>query len=250
MVNNYPVDYREIRDKVFSHYLEEQYCPLNEPQKEYRTEEKEVNTIDEYIRLLSQGYINIELHSDLDKYLTELLEDDWFFQWPLVRWTYGSRLLYGTGHRKSVKRAVEILSPLAKEGCPSALYDIGFCYCYSEGIERNYEKAICLWIESSRMGYQKAWESLYNHYSTNQYNILNDELKYFFIYELYIHFPESKGCTWEDYEKYLSKNDIAVMIKIYKEGIKLDKIISKNFRSYSIARLFWDDENNPYRIKF
>ena len=51
MVNNYPVDYREIRDKVFSHYLEEQYCPLNEPQKEYRTEEKEVNTIDEYIRL-------------------------------------------------------------------------------------------------------------------------------------------------------------------------------------------------------
>ena len=29
-----------------------------------------------------------------------------------------------------------------------------------------------------------------------------------------------------------------------------DKIISKNFRSYSIARLFWDDENNPYRIKF
>ncbi len=250
MANNYPVDYREIYDKVFSHYLGEQYFSFTEQTEEYKTEKKEVNTLDEYIWLLSRGYINVELHSDLSKHLMELLEDDWFFQWPLVRWTYASRLLYGTGHRKVVKRAVEILIPLVKEGCPGAMFDIGFCHRLSEGLELNYEKTICLWIESSKMGYRKAWESLYIDYITGQYKNLIDELKFFFLYELFIRFPENKGCTWEDFEKHLSEKDIEVLAKIYREGKRLDKIVSKNFRSYSTASLFWDEENNPYKIKF
>lgn len=250
MTIKYPVDYHSIYDKVFSHYLGTEYYPFIEQTEEYKTEKKNVGTLDEYLWLLSRRYINVELHSDLNKHLMELLEDDWFFQWPLVRWTYASRLLYGTGHRKNVRRAVEILTPLVKEGYPGAMFDIGFCHHFSEGLELDYEKSICLWIESSKRGYRVAWRNLYSNYETGQYKNLNDELKFFFLYELFIHFPEGNGCTWDDCEKHLSKKEIEVLVKIYREGKRLDKIISKNFRSYSTASLFWDEEDNPYKIKF
>ena len=125
------------------------------------------------------------LREGLNTYWLELLENEWFLRWPLVRWSYASRLLHGAGCRTNKKKALKHLLPLVKEGCPGALYDIGFCHRYSGSLELNYERGICLWIESSKRGYYTAWEELYKEFDLKLYKELGDELRLFFLYEVY-----------------------------------------------------------------
>lgn len=103
----------------------------------------EATAIDEYLVYLINGYINVTLVERLEKYFLEMIKDEWFHQWPLVRWAYASRLLYNPkASEKKIKRAVEILLPLAEEGYPCALGDMAYCYRYGLGVERSYENAI------------------------------------------------------------------------------------------------------------
>ena len=249
MVNN-PLDYDTLYNELLKHYLGIEHYPITLSSEAYNTSEVTATTLDEYLMYLSKGYINITLDSEYDRYLMELLEDDWFFRWPLVRWTYASRILNGKGYRKSTKRALKLLEPLVKEGCPGAIFDIGFCYRYNEGLKFNYERAICFWIEASKRGYSIAQEYLYNEYEINEYKKLGDELKLYFLYEVFIHYPKIKGATWDNYAEKLADKETAQLKKIFNEGKKLEKVVSQKALFRSFTHLFWSKEEDPYKIDF
>lgn len=249
MINSY-VDFDSIYDELLKHYLGPQYYPIAEKSVFYKTNKIETNTLDEYLLSLIRGHINSELPEDLNKHLLELIEDDWFLQWPLVKWSYWSRTLYGIGRRKNVKQAIKNLTPMVQEGNPCALFDIGFCHRFNGGLEINYERAICLWIEATKRGYRKAWENLYREYAINEYRKLGDELKLFFLYEIYSHFLECKDVSLENCPEKLTEEDKINLRKIYNEGKRLEKIVSKKAQLRSMTSLFWADGDGPYKIDF
>ena len=158
------VDFDSIYNELLKYHLGSEYYPIADNSDFYKTTKISASTLDEYLMSLIRGYINIELPEDLNKHLMEVLEDDWFLKWPLVQWAYWSRTLYGIGRRKNVKQSAKNLIPMAKAGNPGALFDIGYCHRYSGGLEINYDRGICLWIEASKRGYRKAWEELYREY--------------------------------------------------------------------------------------
>lgn len=244
------VDFDSIYDEILKHHLGPQYYPIEDNLDFYKTDKIETYTLDTYLMSLIRGYINVELSVDLDKHWMELLEDDWFLKWPLVQWSYWSRTLYGVGRRKNIKQSVKNLIPMAKSGNPAALFDIGFCHRFSGILEHDYSKAICLWIEASKRGYHKAWENLYNEYVINQYHQLNDELKLFFLFEIYSHFLENRDISLEECSKKITEEDMTNLRKIYNEGKRLEKTVSKKAQLRSMTALFWDEEDSPYKIDF
>ena len=88
-----PVNYDALYDELLREYLGSEYYSAIKKKVEYITTPVTASTIDEYIMLLRKGYINVEIREEVNKHLMELFEDDWFHQWPLVRWTYASRIL-------------------------------------------------------------------------------------------------------------------------------------------------------------
>lgn len=250
MASYFPTDYEALYNDLSKHYLGPDYYPITKGTEQYNLSPKEATTLDEYMYLLVNGHINVTLRKGLDTYWMELLENEWFHKSPLVRWSYATRLFHGTGCRASKKRAIMNLLPLAKEGCPGALCDIGFCHIVSDGLELNYERAICLWIESNRRGYLKAWDKLYREYEMNTYKDLCDELRLFFLYEVYTGFLRSKDATPQDYLQKFDEKESKNLRRIFKEGRKLQKQVSEKTILRLSAELFWSDEDNPYGIDF
>lgn len=244
------VDLDTLYDELLRHHLGPQYYPIAEVSDFYKADKIKASTLDEYLISLIRGYINVELPEDLNKYLIELFEDDWFFRWPLVHWSHASRTLHGIGRRKSVKRAVEVLLPMAKAGNPGALFDMGFCHRYSGGLEINYDRGICLWIEASKRGYHKAWEELYREYEVKEYRKLGDELKLFFLFEIYSHFLENRDIALAECSDKLDEQDRMVLKKIYNEGKRLEKTVCEKAKMRSMTALFWDINEGPYKIDF
>ena len=244
------VDFDSIYNELLKYHLGSEYYPIADKSDFYKTDKICASTLDEYLMSLIRGYINIELPEDLNKHLMEVLEDDWFLKWPLVQWAYWSRTLYGIGRRKNVKQSAKNLIPMAKAGNPGALFDIGYCHRYSGGLEINYDRGICLWIEASKRGYRKAWEELYREYEIKTYRNLGDELKLFFLFEIFSHFLEYKDLSLEEGLDNIDEQDRLELKKIYNEGKRLQKTVFEKANLRSLTALFWDVDEGPYKIDF
>lgn len=212
----------------------------------------EATTIDEYLVFLIEGYINVTLEDRLEKYFVELIKDDWFHKWPLVRWAYASRLLYNKkASKKDIERAVSILLPLAQEGYPNAMCDIAYCYCYGIELERSYERAMCLWISAAKRGHQRAKEILKWEYEMSRWKELSEELKLFFINRLVWIFVEDHKIRVEGttlYPDALLPDAAKVWHKMYNEHKKLYKLVCQKAYLRHTGHLCWSNEDNPYSI--
>ena len=245
-----PADYESLYNELLGDYLGSEYYPLPAKNAEYKTDLVEAHTLDEYLSLLIKGYINASLRVGLDKHWMELLEDEWFLQWPLVRWSYATRLFHGQGCRANKKHAVKILLSLAKDGCPCAIHNIGICHRFSDGLEFKYELAICLWIEASKRGYYKAWEDLYNEYQMSFSKGLCDELRLIFLYEVFTGLLRSRNATRENYIQKFDEKEQDEIKQIYNEGKRIQKRVREKLVLRFSAALFFDDTDNPYNIDF
>ena len=229
-------------------YIEEQYPHLSYLDKDKRTFIK-TTTLDEYLYLLMNGFVNVELRSELEKYLMELLEDEWFYQWPFVYWAYASRLLYKAKSDRAKKRAVALLLPLAEAKCPGALYDIGYCYMHGEGLEYSYSKAIHNWVLASQLGYLNAQESLLSEYrSASDYKKLPIECNLEFHYEVINLILKKNNADEFTIDTKLSDKECKKLRKFAKETRHLEEQVSKQSQLQEIGKFFWgDDEENPYK---
>lgn len=256
-----PIDYDALCDELMKHYLSPEYYLATKAPIECKTSKITATAIDEYIKLLIEGYINAEIREELDKYVTELLENEWFHQWPLVRLEYASRLL----HRKTevnykknkkceenVDREIEIIDSLAKEGWPNAMAQIGVHYWVHGGFQKyNHESCVCLWIYASRKGYQNAGYCLFSQFITGEYEQLCEELQMFVLEEASTWFLKDKGITLEDYSERLDKYDLEKYKKMRKGFEILKKTVSeRTYMRKTIGSLCWPNGESPYEIKY
>lgn len=205
-------------------------------------------TLDEYIRLSMDHCINVEIDSNLLKYLIELLDDPWFHQWPLLRWTYASNLLRGTWCARDVERAIDILLPMADEGMPGALHDIGYCYMYGLKWEKSYQKAISLWIQASSKDYRAAQNSLKFEYENGDYKSLPEELRLSLLREILRAFMRDKDIKGDNISCELDEKERKKLIKLKKEIDKLTKFVVEKERMRDASSLFWNEDENPYKL--
>lgn len=150
-------------------------------------------TLDSYIYELSCGCACPELPKELEKHFMELLEDDWFWQWPLVRYKYAKMLLYGycdySGEivrdiEEDRQRAMEILMPMAKAGFAPAECDIGWCYMCGVHFQRDYETGVTWWMRASEHGFDEGHNSLTYQYTCGDYKQLPDAKRKEFLAEI------------------------------------------------------------------
>lgn len=117
-------------------------------------------------------------------------------------------------------------------------------------MEINYDRGICLWLEASRRGYRKAWEELYREYEVKTYCKLGDELKLFFLFEIFSRFLEYRDISLEEGLDKIDEQDRLVLKKIYNEGKRLQKNVYEKANLRSLTTLFWDINEGPYKIDF
>ena len=244
--------YKSLFNDTMTYYFGEEHGFLHANNINVKTSSIEAVAIDEYLVGLINGYINMTIEGRLEKYLMELIKDEWFHQWPMVCWAYASRLLYDEkSSDRVIKQAVSTLLSLAKDGCPNALYDIAYCYCYGIGLERSYERAICLWLIASSRGYTKAYEQLKLEYELSRSKELPDELRWYLVNDI----------LWILIEEYnVSVTDLMIdlvghngnvqkeITKVYNECKRLHKFICNKALLRHTGHLCWSDEDNPYSI--
>ena len=233
-------------------YYTEQY-PLLMGFDEYNTEDVYASTLDEYLMLLVKGHVNVSLRTGLEMHLMDLLEDEWFYQWPLIHWAYGSNLLRGVGCRKNVKRAVDILLPMARNDCPSALYDIGDCYMYGWGVETSYTKAIYCWVKAWQKGFHPAIKALKEEYWLGRFEAHEEiptDLKLAVVYEVIQWIMSEKNLKESDNSlDKLNNYEQKMYKKLAKQMGQLETKLEKEMPLRVVSKLFYDDDNNPYKIK-
>lgn len=231
-------------------FLAELY-PLMDGFEEYNAETVHASTLDEYLMFLVKGYINVYLRSGLGMHLMDLLEDEWFYQWPLIHWAYASNILRGTGCKKDVKSAVDILLPMARNGCPGALYDIGCCYMNGWGVEESYTKAIYCWLKAWEKGYRLAKEDLKSEYWTGRFNE-HEEIptctKHAFISNMLHWFMADRNLTEADIDDKLDSWEKNAYRKLNTQKNRLEKESIEEAPLRESAKLFYDDDNNPYEV--
>lgn len=252
-----PIDYETLCDELMKHYLSPEYYLATKTPIKIVTTTITATTIDEYIKLLSEGYINVEIREELDKYINELLENEWFHQWPLVHWAYASRSYHRKtqvdykNKKENIDKEIKILETLAKEGWPGAMADIGVHYQCGNNSENNYEQCICLWIYTSRKGYSFSGRCLYSEYITGKYEQLCEELQMFVLEEIAKWLLEKNDATLDDYTDKLDKWDLEKYKKVCKTVEKLKKLVSERiFMRDTVGNLFWPNGDSPYEIKY
>ena len=240
---DYDAKYLEVEER----YIKEHYPELKCPDKDKHTVHRG-DTLDEYLKLLIDGYINVELRTGLEKYLMELLEDEWFHQWPFVHWAYVSRLLYKAKSDRAKKKAVERLRPLAEVKCPGALHDMGYCYMHGVGLEYSYNKAIHYWVMASQLGYLDSQTALLEEYRYGSgYKNLPEELRLQFHYEVTkLVLGENHADEQNIYAK-LNEKESEKFRKFCKATKGLEERVAKQQRLQEIGAFFWGDEENPYK---
>lgn len=246
------IDYSYVFNDTIKYYLGDEFRLPLENCDEVNTTAIEATTMDEYLVYLIKGYINVTLEERLEKYLVELIKDEWFHQWPLVRWAYASRILnHKRSSERDLERARSILFPLAQEGYPNAMCDIAYCYCYSVGLERSYERAVCLWIEATKKGYRDAKESLKLEYSLSRSKELPEELRFFLLHRILLIFIEEHNIPVENSSIDISELPLEILKelkKIYSEYKRLYKWVGEKAYLRHCGQLCWDSEDNPYSI--
>ena len=229
-------------------YIKEHYPELCKFEKD-RCTPQQAGTLDEYLMLLINGFINVSLRDGLDKHLMELLEDEWFHQWPLVHWAYASRLLYKAKSERANKRAVELLYPMAEAGCPGALYDIGYCYMNAKGLEKSYRKAMYYWLLASELGYLEAQDKIKQEGYGSEYKNLPEELQLLFLYQIINFILKDNNADEDTVVDKLDVKERERLKKLCNRVKKLEKIVSKNKLLRDTGSLFWSDEENPYKVE-
>lgn len=133
--------------------------------KNYNYEVRHVRTLNECINSLIQGYAGTVLPCDLEKYFVELVQDECFFRYPLIRYMYAHILLVGywvaddyrmqccVHQGEDRELAKEILMPLAQEGLAPAQYDIANWF-YFTGDDMNEQAQ--WFLMASRQDYPPA----------------------------------------------------------------------------------------------
>ena len=247
------IDYHSVLYETLAHYFGDEPYSAQGNGIQLNTTPIVATTIDEYVVRLIEGYVNVTIEERLERYIYELIKGDWFHQWPLVRWAYATRILYNDkASARDLEHAVTILSPLAKEEYPNALSDIAFCYCYGVGVERSYEKALCLWIVASKKGYQKAHEELKREFELTRSKDISDELRFFLvnrILEIFVMEHNVPVVNSVIYTECLDEKARMELGKIYYEHRRLGKVVFNKALLRHTGRLCWSDEENPYNIE-
>ena len=256
-----PIDYDVLCDELLKHYLEPACYSATKIPINFVTSDVIATTIDEYIKLLSMGYINTGIREELDVYIDELLKDKWFHQWPLVRFELASRELdrkteVNYSKKKKTEETLDyeldILSSLAKEGWPNAMVKIGVHnYIYGESSKYKYESYICLCVFAHRKGYQLSGRHLFTEFITGKYEQLCEELQLLVLKEASTWILKVNGATLDNYIEKLDDYNLVNYKKMCKKIDKLKEPVShRMFMRNTSGKLFWSDDESPYDIKF
>ena len=256
MATTKPIDYDALYDELMRVCLGPEYYSAMENPTEFIAAPITAATLDEYLMLLRKGYINVDIRSELDKHLKELLEDDWFLQWPAVRCIYAEKLLTVTIFDKEWKtkqeRATKILDPLAKEGWPSAMAHIACNWFHDSKLgPKNPNRGICLLLEASRKGHRGAQAYLTWEYQSNHYKVYCEEIQMFLIYEAMMAILASKGATKETYGEKLTEEELAEFNRMENQGKRIEAVVTERaFLRTTTADFFWPKDEEPYEIDF
>ena len=244
--------YRGVFEETLEYYFGSEHYPKQKALGSFELSEKEAVALDEYLACLINGHINVQILPNLEKYLMELIKDEWFHQWPMIRWAYATRLLHKEkASAKNLKRAVELLLPLAEEGFPGAMCDMAECYYKGIVVERSYERAICLWIAASRQGYKEAHTKIKLEYDSSYSKGLTDELRLFLVNRRLWIFIEEKKLQDEDgliCPEKLTEGYQRIFYKILDEHNKLLNLVAKKTCFRYAEMLFLSDDENHYSI--
>lgn len=254
------VDYEAIYDELLRHYLKPEYYSATQAPIKCVTSKIIATTVDEYIKLLIEGYINAEIREDLEEYLNQILENEWFHQWPLVRWAYASRSLNRKtepnykkhkNNNENIDNEVEMLDALAKEGWPGAMVEVGAYYRCYDSTEDNYVQYVCLCLYASQKGYGEARRRLYTEFLLGDYEKLCEELRILVLEQAHAWILEYSGATVYDYAEKLNEYYLENYKRICKKILKLHKSISeRTYMRDTAGKLFWPNGDSPYDIKY
>lgn len=256
MATTKPIDYDALYDGLMSVCLGSEYYSALENPMELIATPITATTIDEYLMLLRKGYINVGIRPELDKHLKELLEDDWFLQWPAVRCLYAETLsatkVWDKDWERNKKRATEIQDPLAKEGWPSAMTYVASSWFHDSDLgPKNPNRGICLILEASRKGYLCAQRYLFWEYRSGYYKRYCEEIQMFLIYEAMMAFLAEKNATKENYGEKLTEEELVEFNRMKNQGKKIEAVVTE--RAYlrtTSADFFWPKDEGPYEIDF
>ena len=254
------MDKNALCDEILKHYLEPEYYLATKQPLVCVPTKKVATRLDEYIKLLTEGYINVGICEELLKYLDEMLENEWFHQWPLVYWLY----IHRTFHRKTtiaykdnkreaenVDAEVRILDILAKAGWPGAMADIGVCGFTHKIPNRTLEQCICMWIYAYRKGYTTAGCYLFAQLKSKEYMQLCDEVKMFVLDGAVGWYLDNNEATESNYTEKLSGWPLKRTRELLTQREGINKIVTERAMIRGTAgRLFWPEGKSPYEINY
>ena len=246
------IDYEYIFKETISYYFKDDFSLPPMDKIKVNTRMVVATTLDEYLVRLNKGFINVRIEERLERYLVELLNDEWFHQWAPVRWAYATRLLYNpTASDGDIRHALDIIIPLANEGYPNALNDLAHCYCYRIGVERSYEKAICLWVIASTKGQYHAQEALKQEYYLSRSKELPEELRLFLVRQVIRVLVRENNVRVTDSRPELDGVPLGartILKKLYSEHKRLCKAVEEKAHLRQANALWYSVEDNPYNV--
>ena len=262
MANYAPIDYDALTDELLEHYLDPEYYQATKVPVKYVTDRVTATTLDEYVKLLCAGYINVDLCEELAEYnyIDALLENEWFHQWPLAHWAYIRRTMRRKSEAALKKKKqseenidceLEKLSSIAKEGWPNAIADLAAEYYCKKVPEDSGERYICMWIYASRKGYRVAGHYLYVETIHDEYERFCEELQLLILEEVISWYFEENNVTEDNYKKMLVNDSLRYANKLCKKRDNLREQVARKMRMRETAgRLFWPKGESPYEIKY
>lgn len=155
----------------------------------YSYEKRAPTTINQCLNELMQGYADADVYKELGKHFMELMADEFFLQWPLVRYKYASNLLYGYFDGRYEDNyiegdedlAIKILLPMAEAGLATAQYDVGRYY---EFAKQDLDLALEWIVRASKQEYHYAHKYLRSLWYSSFYEKLSISSQKIFFSEL------------------------------------------------------------------
>ena len=246
------IDYEYIFKETISYYFKDDFSLPPMDKIKVNTRMVVATTLDEYLVRLNMGFINVKLEERLERYFVELLKDEWFHQWGPIRWAYATRLLYNPkASDGDIRHALDIIIPLANEGYPNALNDLAHCYCYAAGVERSYEKAICLWVIASTKGHYYAQEALKQECYLSRSKELPEELRLFLVRQVIRVLVRENKVRVTDSGPELDgvpSGARTILKKLYSEHKRLCKAVEVKAHWRQANDLWYSVEDNPYNV--
>lgn len=246
-------------DELLKHYLEPEYYKAIKQPLACVTTPKTATTLDEYIKLLSDGYINVQIREELDQYVDTLLENEWFHKWPLAYWTHIRRTIgrkRAMDYKKRQSKAnvdaeMRTLDALAKEGWPGAMADVGRYGFVGEIPGKSIEQCAGMWIGAYRKGYTVAGRHLFALLTMKEYAKLCDEMKMFVLEGALGWYLVDNNATVSNYKEKLSGWPLDKTRELLNQSKCVRKVVTERaLLRGSAKRLFWQEGESPYEINY